>query len=113
MLLSYPAANGFQPAKRLPYVDHFCGRYCVDLEAISPTRARRPFLRARPSQNMLARWFAIDWARGRHASPLFGRLAPKRPPRAVGRWARIELGCAISRADSCVAQRLGHGRCGA
>ena len=37
---SHPAANGFQPAKRLPYVDHFCGRYCVDLEAISPTRAR-------------------------------------------------------------------------
>ena len=30
---SHPAANGFQPAKRLPYVDHFCGRYCVDLEA--------------------------------------------------------------------------------
>ena len=105
--------------KRLPALRNGCPTPYISREILRGSRgdlanaSRRPFPRAQPPQNLLARWFAMGWARGRHASPLFGRLAPKRPPRAVGRWARIELGCAISRADSCVAQRLGHGRCGA
>ena len=78
--------------------------------------SRRLFLRATRHETVTQGVDDLKGTHGRRASHLghrSHRLAPKRPPRARGRWAPIELGSTISRADSCVAQRLGHGRCGA
>ena len=41
-----PPANGSRCSETAALCPIAPGRYCVDLEAISPTRARRPFLRA-------------------------------------------------------------------
>ena len=41
-----PPANGSRCSETAALCPISPGRYCVDLEAISPTRARRPFLRA-------------------------------------------------------------------
>ena len=108
-----PPANGSRCSETAALCPIAPGRYSMDLEAIWPTRARRPFLRATMSIGVAAEFEHPVGTHGRPTDHSCHRLAPKRPPRAVGRWARIELGCAISRADSCVAQRLGHGRCGA
>ena len=104
--------------KRLPVLRNGCPMPYSSREIFRGSRgdlanaSRRPFLRATMSIGVAAEFEHPVGTHGRPTDHSCHRLAPKRPPRAAGRWGRIELGCAISRADSCVAQRLGHGRFG-